>query len=153
MISLNLDRVRVGAITGFIVVIVTTILNLLGRSIDLLPEPMDLRNMAELFFDPVINPTGALIAGIIVHIIGGVMVGIVYVYFIRSVGVGSGILFMLTFWLIMMLTGMPLAGRGWFGLNYGIIMPIATFVLNLIFGFCMGFTAKKLLNDPSSMAN
>lgn len=138
------NRIRIGAIAGFIVVVGTTLLNLLGRAIGWLPESMDLRHMAELFIDPMIHPSGALISGIVVHIVGGTIVGMVYAYVMKSISVRSGILFMLSFWLFMMVVGMPISGRGLFGLNDGFIMPVATFSLNLIFGAALGLAAKKL---------
>ena len=56
---------------------------------------------------------------------------------------------MLAFWLIMMLAAMPLTGRGWFGLNDGSIVPIATFVLNGVFGTAMGIVGRRLLRIRS----
>ena len=52
---------------------------------------------------------------------------------------------MLVFWLIMVLAGMPLTGRGWFGLNEGSVVPVATFVLNCISGVAMGVVGRTLL--------
>jgi hypothetical protein len=144
MKSLKPNRVRIGAIAGFIAVIGTTFLNLLGRAIGWLPESMYLRHMAELFIDLINNPSGALISGIVVHIIEGTIVGIVYVYFIKSIGIRTGVLFMLCFWLFMMVIGMPISGRALFGLSDGLIMPAATLTLNLVFGAAMGLVAKKL---------
>lgn len=144
MKAIKIARLRIGALTGFIVVLFTTIINLAGRFVGLLPETMDLRDMAEFFIDQDIHPIGALILGIVIHIILGVITGIAYSYIVKSMNAVTGIAFMLTFWLFNMLVGMPLAGRGLFGLNDGLTIPIATFILHLIFGACMGFAAKKL---------
>lgn len=143
-LSVSSNRVRIGAIAGFMVVTGTTLLNLLGRYLDVLPESMDLRHMVELFIDPIHNPLGALIFGILMHLIEGTVIGIAYVYLIKSPGLMSGVLFMLSIWLFLMLVGMPISGRGLFGLSEGFIMPAATLSLHLIFGAAMGLVSRKL---------
>ena len=137
MKKINLQHLRIGALTGFIAVIFTTIINLTGRFIGLLPEAMDLKDMAGFFIDQKIHAIGALILGIIIHIIIGVITGTAYLFIVKTVNTGSGIVFMLIFWLFNMLVGMPLSGRGWFGLNDGFIIPISTFILHFIFGVCL----------------
>jgi hypothetical protein len=47
-------------------------------------------------------------------------------------------------WAIMMLILMPMAGKGLLGLSIGIIAPIATFILHIIFGAVLGWTYAKL---------
>ena len=47
-------------------------------------------------------------------------------------------------WLMMMVAVMPMAGAGMFGLNMGVMAPIATLMLHLIFGAVLGFTYQKL---------
>ena len=86
MEALKIDRVRTGAMTGLIVVIVTTLINVISRYVGWLPPAMDLSHMAEVFVDPALNPSGALTLGIVIHIIGGVTVGIGYVYFMGLSG-------------------------------------------------------------------
>ena len=144
-------RLRIGALAGFVVVLFTTIINLASRFIGLLPEAMDLREMAGSIIDQEIHPTGALIIGIIVHIIIGVITGMVYSCIVKLLNAGSGIVFMIAFWLFNMLLGMPLAGRGLFGLNDGVAIPIATFILHIVFGICMGLVAKKLLKSRAGI--
>jgi uncharacterized membrane protein YagU involved in acid resistance len=47
-------------------------------------------------------------------------------------------------WLMMMVAVMPMAGAGMFGLNMGVMAPVATLILHLIFGAVLGFTYQKL---------
>lgn len=141
----GIARIRIGAVSGLIVVFLTTLVNLVCRQLGWLPESMDLKHMAEGMVDPHINQSFTLILGIIVHLVAGVLIGIMYVSFIKSIRPKTGMLFMLSFWLILMLAGMPLSGRGWFGLNAGIILPIGTLILHLVFGFGMGAIAGKLI--------
>lgn len=147
MEKINLSHLKIGALTGFIVVIFTTIINLTGRFIGLLPEAMDLKDLAGFFIDKEIYAIGALILGIIIHIIFGVITSMAYLLIVKIVSPASGIIFMLIIWFFNMLVGMPLSGRGWFGLNDGFVIPISTFILHFIFGLCMGYIAKRLLKS------
>ncbi len=95
----KITRLRIGALAGLIVVLFTTMINLVGRFTGLLPKAMDLRNMAGSLIDQDLHPIGALILGIIVHIIIGVITGMAYSYIIKSLHAGTGIAFMLAFWI------------------------------------------------------
>lgn len=50
----------------------------------------------------------------------------------------------------MMIIVMPMAGAGLFGLNIGIMAPVATLILHLIFGAVLGYTYAKLLRVPAT---
>ena len=47
-------------------------------------------------------------------------------------------------WLIMMVILMPMAGAGFFGIAMGIMGPVMTLVLHLVFGAVLGWTYGKL---------
>jgi hypothetical protein len=53
--------------------------------------------------------------------------------------VGHGIMLAVIGWLIMMVMLMPMAGAGLFGMNMGIMAPMMTLVLHLIFGAVLGW--------------
>ena len=46
-------------------------------------------------------------------------------------------------WLIMMIGMMPMAGQGLFGMQVGIMAPIMTLMLHLIFGAVLGWVYGK----------
>ncbi len=52
--------------------------------------------------------------------------------------VGRGLLLVTGGWLVMMVAMMPMAGAGLFGMNMGIMAPVMTLVLHLIFGAVLG---------------
>jgi len=58
-----------------------------------------------------------------------------------------GILFASLLWLVMMLSLFPLAGLGFFGLGYGILLPLAALALHILFGAVMGRTYAWLLEQ------
>jgi hypothetical protein len=41
-------------------------------------------------------------------------------------------------WILMMVLLMPMAGAGFFGINFGAMAPFMTFVLHIIFGAVLG---------------
>ena len=50
----------------------------------------------------------------------------------------KGIVFGVGAWLLMMIVVMPMAGAGLFGMNLGIMAPIMTFILHVIYGAVLG---------------
>ena len=59
----------------------------------------------------------------------------------------KGLVFGVAAWLAMMLAVMPMAGAGFFGLNFGIMAPAMTLVLHLVFGAVMGWTYARLPSE------
>lgn len=57
-------------------------------------------------------------------------------------------------WAIMMLMLMPMMGQGLFSMNIGvgIMAPIMTFILHVIFGAVLGFAYEKLPPQVSRTA-
>ena len=66
--------------------------------------------------------------------------------------IGKGIVLGIGAWLLMMIGPMPMSGAGLFGLSIGIMAPIMTLILHIVFGAVMGFTFAKLLGNPQSSA-
>jgi len=50
----------------------------------------------------------------------------------------KGVVFAIGAWILMMLIIMPMAGAGLFGMHLGIMAPIATLILHIVFGAVMG---------------
>jgi len=50
----------------------------------------------------------------------------------------KGVLFGVGAWLAMMLAVMPMAGAGFFGMNLGMVAPVMTLVLHVIYGAVLG---------------
>lgn len=56
----------------------------------------------------------------------------------------KGIIFGGIAWLLMMLGPMPMSGAGLFGLSLGVMAPVITLGLHIVFGAVMGLTFSKL---------
>lgn len=57
--------------------------------------------------------------------------------------VTRGVVFGLGAWLMMMLAVMPMAGAGLFGMNMGIMAPMMTAALHIVFGAVLGFAFRR----------
>jgi len=56
----------------------------------------------------------------------------------------SAIVFSIAAWFMMMIGPMPMAGAGLFGMKLGMMAPVATLMLHLIWGVVLGFTYKRV---------
>lgn len=56
----------------------------------------------------------------------------------------SGLVLGVGGWLVMMIVLMPLAGHGSFGTDLGIITPLMTLMLHLVFGAILGWTYGRM---------
>ena len=64
--------------------------------------------------------------------------------------VGHGVMLGVIGWLIMMLVLMPMAGAGMFGMNMGVMAPMMTLVLHLIFGAVLGWAYGRSGASPEA---
>ncbi|MEO6966956.1 MAG: DUF6789 family protein [Rhodanobacteraceae bacterium] len=131
-----------GLVAGLIATVVLTILMVIKAKMGMLPQlniPMMLAGMLG----------GALIVGWIAHfVIGIVIYGLVlanaYDVIPGANATVKGLVLSVIGWLIMMIILMPLAGAGLFGMNLGIMAPIATLILHLIYGAVLGASYDAL---------
>lgn len=63
-----------------------------------------------------------------------------------------GVIIGIVGWLLMMVMVMPMAGAGLFGMNMGLMAPMMTLVLHLVFGAVLGWVYGKLLSNASGAA-
>lgn len=64
--------------------------------------------------------------------------------------ISKGIFFGLAAWFMMMLAVMPMAGKGLFGLNLGVMAPVMTGILHVIFGSVLGWVYGQLIGSAIS---
>ena len=84
------------------------------------------------------------VVGWVMHfVIGMVAWGVGFVTFYRylpgSSEVSKGISFGIAAWAMMMVAIMPMAGAGFFGLKMGMMAPIMTLMLHVVYGAVLGF--------------
>jgi hypothetical protein len=96
--------------------------------------------------------------GWLIHfLIGTVLWGGLYALFFdklpTSSPVGKAVVFAVGAWLLMMIMAMPMAGAGLFGLKLGMMAPIMTLVLHVIWGLVLGGVFSGLSSLTTDSAN
>ncbi len=141
-----MSRIRAGLIAGLIAVLATSALNIVCRLVGLFPDGLDLKYMAEWLINPASAPIQAFAIGLVIHLIGGVLIGAIFVPLIQRPTPLNGIAFtLIVVWLPLMLVILPLTGRGGFGLNVGLVMPIGALILSIFYGLIVGRIAQRLV--------
>lgn len=141
-----MNKYLAGIIAGFLATVVMSLLLMLKSVMGIMPD-LDIIAM----LSSMMNDSRALawIAHIMVGSIGygiamAILAGTDRSKNFTMIGLGIGTVG----WLMMMVIIMPMMGNGLFGLSMpsGVMVPIATLVLHLIFGGVLGTAYAKLVS-------
>lgn len=96
----------------------------------------------------------APVVGWITHFVIGMLAwGLGFVFFYRFLpgtsDLSKGISFGIAAWVMMMVAIMPMAGAGMFGLKMGVMAPMMTLMLHVVYGAVLGVTYSKLGPKPA----
>ena len=130
-----------GLAAGFIATLVLSMMMVIKSMIGLMPQ-LDVIAMLSGMLG-----VSAVIAWVVHFLIGTVCYGIAIGLLSRMQGkpaVMLGLILGVIGWLIMMIVLMPMAGKGLFGMQIGIMAPIMTLMLHLIFGAVLGWVYDKM---------
>ncbi len=130
-----------GILAGLCATVVLSALMVLKSMTKFLPE-LDMIDMLAAMV-----AGGATIGWVLHFSIGafwGIAFSVVHDFLPGGNAVVEGIVFGLIAWLMMMVLIMPMAGGGVFGLMFGVLAPIMTGVLHVIFGAVMGWIYQHL---------
>jgi uncharacterized membrane protein YagU involved in acid resistance len=143
-------------IAGLAATVVLSILMVMKGMMGLMPE-LDVIAMLSQMAQDMMGFGGAGLAWVMHFMIGTVLWGILFVLlYEKPPGVGAvvkGMSFGVLAWLLMMIGPMPMAGAGLFGLGLGMMAPVMTLVLHIIFGAVLGFVFQVLPADAESSAH
>lgn len=126
-----------GMVAGFVATIVLSALMVMKAQMGLMPELNPIKMMSDMAGASTPAP------GWIMHfMIGTVLWGTLFAWLDPNIpGTAhwlKGIVFGIGAWLIMMIVVMPMAGAGFFGGNLGMMAPVMTLVLHIIYGVALG---------------
>ncbi len=128
-----------GLMAGLVATIVLTVLMVIKSMMGLMPE-LDLPKMiAGMMGAPDMPFIGWAVHFMIGLVLYGVAIALLDARLPGRSHVGHGVMLGLVGWLIMMIMLMPMAGAGLFGMKLGIMAPMMTLVLHLIFGATLGW--------------
>ena len=127
-----------GVLAGLAATVVLSLLMVLKAMLGLLPQ-LDLPKMLAGMMG---SPDMSIIGWIVHFAIGIVGYGVAIAALDSKLPgtsrVGHGVMLGVIGWLIMMVVLMPMASAGFFGMNMGVMAPLMTLVLHLIFGGVLG---------------
>lgn len=134
-------------IAGFVATVVLSLLMIMKGMMGIMPE-LDVIAMLGKMSQDLMGFGGPAVAWAMHFMIGTVLWGLLFAMFYPllpgSGGIGKGISFGVLAWLMMMIGPMPMAGAGLFGMNLGLMAPMMTLVLHVIFGAVMGLVFARL---------
>jgi len=131
-----MQNISAGLVAGFAATVVLSVLMVVKGMMGVMPE-LDVAAMIGMMM-------GASVAvGWVIHFMIGTIAwgggfAVLYDVIPGSGAVVKGIVFGIAAWLGMMIIIMPMAGAGLFGLNMGVMAPVMTLVLHIIFGAVLG---------------
>ncbi len=137
-----MKNLTAGIIAGLIATLVLSLLMMLKGMMGVMLD-LDVITM----LSAMMGTTAAI--GWIIHFMIGAGYGAAFVP-LEGVLPGSvivkGIVLATVGWIMMMIVVMPMAGSGLFAVNMGVMAPVATLMLHVIFGAGLGFSYARLRN-------
>ena len=131
-----MQNISAGLLAGFVATVVLSVMMVIKGMMGVMPE-LDVAAMIGMMMGASVA-VGWVIPFMIGTIAWGGGFAVLYNVIPGSSAMLKGIVFGIAAWLGMMIMIMPMAGAGLFGMNMGIMAPMMTLVLHVIFGAVLG---------------
>jgi len=139
-----MNNIAKGILAGLAATVVLTLMMLAKGAMGLMPALDPVGMIAEMM------GVSATIAWGVHFMIGAVIWGGAFALLEQNLPGGDfwvkGVVLGVGAWLIMMVAMMPMAGAGFFGMQLGIMAPVLTLVMHLVFGAVLGGVYGMLLH-------
>ncbi|MDR1994994.1 DUF6789 family protein [Azonexus sp.] len=133
---------------GFVATVVLSLLMLIKGVMGVMPVLNPVAMLSNMVHSMMGMPDSPIIGWLMHFMIGTVLWGILFALIYQRLpgrdALTKGLSFSVLAWLLMMLLPMPMSGAGVFGLNLGMMVPVMTLVLHLIWGAVLGYTYGRL---------
>lgn len=137
-----MQNVKAGLVAGFVATVVLSVMMMAKTMMGVMPELDVIAMLSQMMGAP------AAMGWLGHFMIGTLAWGGGFALFYGSIPGGSaiakGIAFGVAAWLGMMIMVMPIAGAGLFGMKFGLMAPMMTLVLHVIFGAVLGAVFERL---------
>ncbi|MGE0499625.1 MAG: DUF6789 family protein [Rhizobiaceae bacterium] len=134
-------------IAGFSATVVLSLLMMMKAAMGLMPQLNPIAMLSDMA-QGMMGMGGAGIGWLLHFLIGTVLWGILFAFLYNRLpgasAVAKGMAFGVLAWLLMMILPMPMAGAGFFGMGLGMMAPVMTLILHLIWGAVLGFVFSRL---------
>ena len=150
-ITMNKTTIAKGIFAGFIATLALTVLMIMKKTMGVMPTLDPVHMMSDMVAAKMgISPN--VVIGWFMHFgIGAVAWGGAFAVFNQllptSSQVNKGITLGTIAWFMMMIGPMPMSGAGLFGLSLGVMAPVITLVLHLVYGVVLGAVFTKLTQE------
>jgi len=138
-----MNKLMSGVIAGLVATVILSMMMVMKSKMGLMPE-LDIISMLASMMG-----AGVLI-GWIMHFMIGIGYGVAFSV-INNILPGNfiikGIAIGILGWIFMMLALMPIMGAGLFAMKMGMMAPVMTLMLHVIFGTVLGLTYSKLTQE------
>ncbi len=139
-------------IAGFVATIALSALMMLKAMMGVMPG-LDVVAMLGGMSERVMGAGGAGIGWLMHFMIGTVLWGLLFAAFYGALPgdspVVKGVVFGAGAWVLMMVIAMPMAGAGFFGMSMGMMAPVMTLVLHVIWGAVLGWAFGLVGGEPT----
>jgi len=128
-----------GMVAGFVATVVLSALMLMKQQMGMMPELNPIQMVTSML------GASSPATGWLMHfLIGTVLWGTLFAWLDPYIPGGAhwlkGAWFSIGAWLMMMIIVMPMAGKELFGIDLGIMAPVMTLVMHVIYGIVLGAT-------------
>jgi uncharacterized membrane protein YagU involved in acid resistance len=140
-----------GMVAGFVATIALSAMMVMKHSIGLMPEldPISMITAMAGASSQIIGWIGHFVIGSVFWGIGFAILG----PYLPGPYWWRGTMFALGAWIMMMIVVMPMAGASLFGVGLGMMTPVATLVLHVVFGLVLGGVYGLLGGNQTSTAS
>ncbi len=143
-----MKNITSGLVAGFAATVVLSMMMFAKTMMGIMPELDVIRMLSAMM------GASALIGWLAHFMIGTLAWGGGFAVLHDKIPGGSalikGIIFGVAAWLVMMIMVMPMAGAGLFGMAFGIMAPMMTLILHVIFGAVLGLVFNLLQNKQTA---
>lgn len=147
-INISSSKIVKGLIAGFVATVVLTILMMMKKTLGVMPELDPVHMLSEMAAQNMGMEPNIMIGWIMHFMIGSVAWGGTFIVLNNVLPgtsqIAKGISLGIVAWFMMMIGPMPMSGAGLFGLNMGILAPVMTFMLHIVFGVVLGAVFIRL---------
>ena len=141
-------------VAGFIATVVLSLLMLMKGAAGLMPALNPIAMLTDMAHAKMGMPPSPIIGWVAHFMIGTILWGILFKLLYSWLPGGNALLkgasFSVLAWLMMMILPMPMAGAGLFGMKLGMMAPVMTLMMHLVWGAVLGYTYGWLAADAAA---
>ncbi|EML5470854.1 hypothetical protein RSM50_003503 [Pseudomonas aeruginosa] len=139
---------------GFVATVALSLLMLMKGAMGLMPALNPITMLTDMAHAQMGMPASPMVGWVAHFMIGTVVWGILFALLFDKLpgrsALVKGMSFSVLAWLMMMIVPMPMAGAGLFGLALGMMAPVMTLMMHLIWGAVLGYTYDRFQSNTGT---